>query len=100
MREWFQRLERLMDWRARGFLTDAECAAAKAKLGLSAERSARRSLGAAHCTYHQATNVLRAGRRALAMGIGWHSEDESETRVARGMPVLHSLCLQRPRVWQ
>ena len=35
--QWFHRLERLMDWRARGFLTDTEFAAAKARLGLPAE---------------------------------------------------------------
>ena len=33
---WFGQLEKLMAWRERGFLTDAEFAAAKAKLGLSA----------------------------------------------------------------
>ena len=31
---WFQQLEKLMAWRERGFLTDAEFRAAKAKLGL------------------------------------------------------------------
>ena len=35
--QWFQRLERLMDWRSRGFLTDLEFASAKAKLGLRTE---------------------------------------------------------------
>ena len=35
--QWFHRLERLMEWRARGFLTDLEFASAKAKLGLRAE---------------------------------------------------------------
>ena len=31
---WFQQLEKLMAWRERGLLTDAEFRAAKAKLGL------------------------------------------------------------------
>ena len=35
--QWFHRLERLMDWRARGFLTDTEFATAKAKLGLRSQ---------------------------------------------------------------
>ena len=35
--QWFQRLERLMEWRERGFLTDTEFATAKAKLGLCTE---------------------------------------------------------------
>ena len=33
-REWFARLEKLMDWRAQGFLTEREFVAAKARLGL------------------------------------------------------------------
>ena len=35
--EWFAHLEKLMDWRAKGFLSDAEFAVAKAKLGLHAD---------------------------------------------------------------